>query len=516
MLDKVFGVRKTHPSRLQHAHLVPLRSTAGIHLNEHTALSFSAVWAAVKLISETVALLPWRVFREEGTQKELQAGTQLDVLLHSEPNPEMTSFSFREFIVASALLHGNGYAEIELSRSGEPRALHPIHPRHVQPMRNAQKKLFYRVRSDNGDSVDLPPRQMFHLKGPTIDGVVGRSVISIAKESMGLGIAAEQFSAAFFGNGGTPSYVIKQGNESPDTSLEAASNILESFDRRHRGAKNAGKAAYLEKGFELETVGIPQKDAQFIQQRKFNVTEIARWFRVPPHKIADMEKATFSNIESQERNFVMDSILPWTIRLEQEANHKLVRDLHNITKMNVRGLMRGDSAARGAFYTQLRDLGVFSPNEIRALEDMNPFAGGDLRVIPANMISLERAAQGGGSDPAGAVRGVLLEAHDRMITKEDRASQRAIDSGKDLCAWSQDFYSRHEPQMCDALMIPASTAGDLVGVDADIVRGIVETHVRLHCELSMSAMVSGGWKANGQAAQQTDRLMGRLIGASNV
>lgn len=516
MFDRMFAARRTAPARPQQHHFMPRVSTAGVHITEPTALTLSPVWAAVKVISETVAQLPWRVFLEDGNQRVLQAGTTLDVILHRKPNEEMTPFTFREFMIASALLHGNGYAEIELSRISEPRGLHPIHPLRVQPMRNGKNMLVYRIRSENGEVIDLPPRHIYHLRGPTMDGIVGRSVISIARESMGLGIATEQFSSAFFGNGGTPSYVIQQGADSPDTSKEAAENILESFDRRHKGAHKAGKPAYLERGFELKTVGIPQKDAQFIQQRKFNVTEIARWFRVPPHKIADMDKATFSNIESQERNFVGDSILPWTIRMEQEANAKLVRTPKTSTKMNVRGLMRGDSQARSEFYTKMRDLGALDINEIRALEDMNPISGGDLRLVPLNMVSINRAGAGGGTDPAGAVRGVLLEAHERMITKEDRAAQRAKDSSKDIAAWSQEFYTRHEPQMRDALMVPASAAGDLYGVGVDVVRGIVETHARLHCELSMIGMVDGTWEAEHQAAQQTDRLLGRLIGASDV
>lgn len=517
MLDKIFGARRTAPTRPQFGHFQPRMSAAGIHLDEPTALTFGAVWAAVKVISETVALLPWREFLEDGDQRVLLAGSQLDVLLHKKPNDEMTSFTLKEYMIASALLHGNGYAEIELSRSGEPRGLHPLHPKRVTPMRNSQKKLFYRVRSDNGAVVDIPPRQMFHLKGPTIDGIVGRSVISLAREAWGLGIATEQFAGAFFGNGGTPSYVLQQGLDSPEMDHEGATNMLDSFDKRHRGARNAGKVAFLEGGFELKVIGIPQKDAQFIQQRKFNVTEIARWFRVPPHKIADMDKATFSNIESQERNFVSDSILPWTIRMEQEADAKLIRQPKHTTKMNVRSLMRGDSAARGEFYTKMRDLGALSINQIMALEDMNPIGPvGDLRLVPLNMVSIERAGQGGGTDPAGAVRGVLFEAHDRMITKEDRAVQRAIDAGKDMAAWSQDFYSRHEPQMYAAIMVPASAAGDLYGVDDDVVQGIVETHSKMHCEFAMSSIVAETWNADKQAAKQTDRLLGRLQGASHV
>ena len=479
-------------------------------------MQLPAVWAAVKLISETIALLPWRPFRESGPARILQANSRLDILLHRRPNQEMTPFQFREFLIASTLLHGNGYAEIERSRSGEPVALHPLHPKRVDPQRDTRSNLVYMVRSETGEEVAIPMRQMFHVQGPTRDGIVGRSVIAHARDSIGVGIAADQYAGSFFGNGAIPGLVIKQGNESPDLSKEGADNLLASFEQRHRGSRRFGKPAYLERGFSIEQLGIPQKDAQFIETRKFTVTEIARWFRVPPHKIADMEKATFSNIESQERNFANDAIIPWTTRLEQEANTKLTNANNIVTKLNVNSLLRGDSQARAEFYTKMRDLGALSINEIRALEDLNPIDGGDLRLVPLNMVSLDRAARSGGTDPAGAVRGVLLEAHERMATKESNAVSRAVKSGRDLQKWAVEFYQRHGLQLVSALLPGAMAAGQLADLDSDLIGSLVECHAGAYCAASAKNVIAGCWQGPPSAATQTDQLLGRLMGARDV
>lgn len=520
MLDRILGARSSSPSTPAYgaSWFSSPRAAAGVNVNEDTALSVSAVFGAVKVISETVALLPWRHYRQGDARRELLAGTDVDVLLHRHPNGEMSAFPFREYLIACALLHGNGYAEIERSRSGAAIALHLLHPERVEPKRTTGGVLFYEVRNENGSVAGVPARQMFHLRGPTKDGIVGRSVLSLARESLGVAIAAEKFAGGFFGNGAIPSLFIEQTEAAPKLSKEGAENMLESFERRHKGPGKAGKAALLEQGYTIKPVGIPQKDAQFLETRKFSVTEVARWFRVPPHKIADMERATFSNIEEQERNFVNDAVIPWSARLEQEAAFKLLTRADEFTLLDVRGLLRGKNEDRAKYYTQLRDLGVLSINEIRELEDMNPIEGGDLRLVPLNMVSVQRAGQSGGTDPASAVRGVLLEAHERMFSKEAKAVERTRSSSKDLVAWAQDFYARHEEQLRDALMPGARAVGDLRGLDVDLVAGVVESHAKLLCELSITAAVQGApIEADPKrVAAQTDRLIGRLIGASNA
>lgn len=495
------------------SYFVPLRSTSGIHVDEDTALTFAAVFAATKAISETLAMLPWRVFAEDGERRTLQAGTNLDRVLHRRPNEDMTAFQFKEFQVACALLWGNGYAEIERSNAQEIIGLHPIHPNRVTPTRDDQDRLVYEVSDEMGGTTTIPARQMYHLRGPTRDGVVGRSVISLARESWGLGIASDQFASAFMGNGGTPSFVIRATEGAPEMNAEGAQNLLASFDRRHKGAKNAGKSAYLEKGFEIETVGVPQKDAQFIEQRKHSVVDVARWFRIPPHKIQSMEDATFSNIEQQAIEFVTDSIQPWAERMEQEADAKLVDNPRWITKMNLNGLMRGDSAARSEFYRTMFNIGVFSPNDIRRLEDENPVPGGDIRLVPLNMVSLERAAQEGSTDPAAAMREVLIEAHERMITKECRAVERASGKDKALDEWAAEFYDRHAAQMRDALLPGARALASIVG--ADEADRHVDAHVEQHVEAARRDVVDERWAVWPDCVTpRADALIQRIVGAA--
>jgi len=515
LFDNLFAARSTNAGRVQSSWIMPRKSTAGVVLSEERALMFSAVFASVKVISETVAMLPWRAYRQSGDKRELLAGSILDVTLHRRPNPEMTAFTFKEYLAACALLWGNGYAEIERNGAGEAVHLWPIHPKYVDPVRSGSGALEYSVSSDDGSPpVIIPARQMFHLKGPTTDGIVGRSIISLARESWGLGIAAEEFGAAFFGNGGVPGIVIQQTPEAPTMSAEGAKNMLSSFDSRHKGAANAGKSAYLEKGFKLEKVGIPQKDAQFIETRKFQITDVARWFRLPPHKIGDMEKATFSNIEQQSIDFVVDAIQPWAERLEQEADMKLVVRDSDITKMNLRSLLRGDSAARSEYYTKLFALGALSTNDILALEDMNPVAGGDQRFVPLNMISLQRASQGGGTGNAAAVRGVLVDAHERMIAKESNAIQRALSSGKDMTSWARDFYQRHESQMVDALLPGAHVAAAALDLCTDQVYDLVASHCRLHVQHSLCDIAGDNThKWEKRAGTAADKLLGRIAGA---
>lgn len=386
MLDKILGFGSVTPSSPQQALFSPIRASSGIHMSEEVALTFSAVWAAVKYISETIAMLPWRLHVQEGSGTRVKSESNLDVILNKCVNEEMCAFQFLEFLTASALLHGNGYAEIEFTRGGEVRALWSLHPDRVTPSRDQNNKLVYKVRDTTGKEVSLPMRQMFHLRGPTKDGIVGRSVISLARESWGLGIAAEQFAGGFFGNGAIPSLVVLQSETAPTLSKEGTENLLESFERRHKGAKGAGKPAFLEPGYSIETIGIPQKDAQFLETRQHSITDVARWFRVPPHKIGDMSRATFSNIESQELSAVNDAIMPWCVRLEQEAFVKFLLANNMFTKIDLTGLLRGNSIDRANYYSQMRNLGAMSANEIREAEDMNPVTGGDKYWVPANML----------------------------------------------------------------------------------------------------------------------------------
>lgn len=519
LLDRLFAARSTSPGAQRYSLMLPRKSTAGIVMSEERAMTYGPVFSAVKVITETVAMLPWRAYEVKGESRELQAGSKLDHLLHRQPNSEMTAFTFREYLTQCALLWGNGYAEIEFNMMGQPVALWPLHPSSVTVERTPApwRQLVYKITpDDSGQSVYLPPARMFHLRGPTRDGIVGRSMISAARESWGLGIAAEQFGAAHFGNGGVPGLIIQETAESTkEMSPEAIANMLESFDRRHGGASRAGRSSYLEKDFKIEKVGMPHKDAQFIESRKFQVTEVARWFRLPPHKIGDMEKATYSNIEQQSIDFVMDSIYPWTQRLEQEADMKLHADPNIITKINLLGLLRGDSEMRAKFYKDLWGIGVHSINDVRRLEDMNPVEGGDQRFVPLNMIPLEQASEGRVLDSPNAMRSVLNDAHARLIWKETQAATRAIDQGKDMQRWVQSFYPQHKLQLIEALRPGCEAVAEMLIITEEAIESSLETHCQEFVEASMRDIAAEAslskWEYRATAA--TDQLLQRLAGA---
>lgn len=386
--------------------------------DEQGALQVSAVWSAVRLIAESIAALPWQLFERDGTARNVLDGHNTTLLLNRAPNAEMSAFDARAMLTTSALLRGNGYAEIERDLRGQPVALWPIMPDRVKPHRNRDTGAIVYV-VDRRDEV--PARDMYHLKGPTLNGLTGLSVIEQARFSIATGRAADQFAHGFFENGTHVGAVLKV----PGTLKTDGRENLENSLKRYRGANNRGKALILEQGVEYMAIGIPPEDAQFIEQRRFNVSEIARWFRVPPHKIGDLEKATFSNIEQQAREFVDDALLPWCARLEQEADRKLLGAKQRprlFSRINLRGLLRGDSQAQANFFKQMFDMGVYSQNDIRQLLDENPIPEGDHRFVQLNLQTVEQATAEPEAEPAGfddtiAAR-VFAEVFDRLHRRE--------------------------------------------------------------------------------------------------
>jgi len=393
-------------------------SVAGVEVNDTTAFTYSAFYSCVRIISETVAYLPWRVL-VQGTKKQYAQDNSLDTILHTRPNSEMDAFTFKELLLQHLLAWGNSYSEIERNRRGEVVGLWPIDPSCVYPDRDSKGKLFYQVQTDYNGMIDFAPKDIFSLRGPSRDGIVGYSVIQLAKESISLGLAAESFGAAFFGNGAIPGSVITNDGATKIDST-GVSNLLDTFNRKNKGAKNAMKTNYLEPGMDIKTIGVPPVDAQFLESRKFQLSEMARWFRIPPHKIGDLERSTHSNIEAQNIEFVTDAVIPWVSRMENRANFSLVRDPSmNYTKMNVLGLLRGDSKARAEYYKTLANLGVLSIDEIREKEDMDFLEkDGDLRLVPMNMTTPERAKSGELTQNKAVAKSIFEENAARMVKIE--------------------------------------------------------------------------------------------------
>lgn len=363
----------------------PPHSGAGMPVNDGTALNHATVWACVRIISETVATLGWHVTKGvPGGDRERDYGP-VDWLLNTQSNDEMSAFSWRELALMQTLLSGNHFSEIVRDVSGRPLALWPLDPYNTYAERDEGGALGYRTFNERG-SVFLRPRDVFHLHGLSGNGISGLSVLTVARRSIGSGLALDEFGASFYKNGTQLGIVL----EHPKTLSDGARERLKKDIQDRTGSGNAFRALVAEEGLKLQRTNMTMIDAQFLESRKFQVSEICRWFRVPPHKVADLEKATFSNIEHQAIEFVQDTILPWCKRLEQEADLKLfgvARQGIMRTRLNVDTLLRGDAKSRFEAYGLGRQWGYLSVNDIRHLENMNGIGPeGDRYLEPANMV----------------------------------------------------------------------------------------------------------------------------------
>jgi len=382
----------TKPSSLLRGGIIPAR-TAGVIVDEDTALTYSAVYLAVKIISETLAALPSNVYtRVSGSNDRDIARNHPLAVLMNQPNPEMTGFNFKRTIISHAALRGNGYAFIGRDRSNRPGELQLITPDRVNKGRERDsKKIIYEISNGGGANDYTAEADMFHLPGMGFDGLIGYSIVSLAKRSFALGMAAEQFGTSFYENGAQLGTIIEVP---PEILLDEDGKemLLDTFDAKHRGVKHHHRTALIDQGMKVHSLGIPQKDAQFIESRKFNVTDVARWFNIPPHKLKDLEKATFSNIEEQNIDFVQDTMMPWIINFEQTANWKLIgrNNTRQFLKLNLNGLLRGDTEARGKWYKERFNMGSLSINELRALEDENGIGpDGDKYFMQMNMSTID-------------------------------------------------------------------------------------------------------------------------------
>lgn len=376
------------------------QSAAGKRVNERSAMQTSAVYACVRVISESVASLPLHVYRyNKDGGKEKAIDHPLYHLLHDEPNPEMTAYSFFEVALTHLLLWGNSYSQIIRNGKGEVVGLYPLMPDRMSVDRDEKGHLVYEytISSDDapnnkGSSVLLKQEDVLHVPGLSFDGLVGYSPIAMAKNAIGLGIAAEEYGSKFYANGAAPSGVL----EHPGT-LKDPSKVRESWTQTFGGSANSNKVAVLEEGMKYTPISINPSEAQFLETRNFQITEIARIFRVPPHLIGQLEKATFSNIEQQSLEYVTYTLRPWICRLEQAMVRRLFTEEEKKTyfiKFNVDGLLRGDYQSRMNGYAVARQNGWMSANDIRELENLDRIPaefGGDLYLINGNMTKLEDA-----------------------------------------------------------------------------------------------------------------------------
>ena len=375
-------------------------STSGKPVNEHTAMQMTAVYSCVRILAEAVAGLPLHLYKyTDSGGKEKALSHPLYFLLHDEPNPEMSSFVFRETMMTHLLLWGNAYAQIIRNGKGEVIALYPLMPNRMSVDRDSSGNLYYsytRYSDDaptmNGVAVTLRPRDVLHIPGLGFDGLVGYSPIAMAKNAIGMAIACEEYGAKFFANGAAPGGVL----EHPGT-IKDPQKVRESWNAAYQGSSNSHRVAVLEEGMKYQPIGISPEQAQFLETRKFQINEIARIFRVPPHMVGDLEKSSFSNIEQQSLEFVKYTLDPWVIRWEQAISRALLRSDEKkqyFSKFNVDGLLRGDYVSRMSGYATARQNGWMNANDIRELENLDripPELGGDLYLINGNMTKLADA-----------------------------------------------------------------------------------------------------------------------------
>src|SRR3990167_4995387 len=390
--------RRTNLSLTDHDQWVELGLTAstdsGVSVNAEKALAHSAVFACVRILAETIASLPLIMYERMPRCKRRADKYPLYELLKERPNGDMTSFETWETLQGHLGLWGNAYSLIDYNGAGHVKEILPLRPDRMLQIVNNQGRWAYQYQMPTSEMKWFDEGFIWHLHGLGSDGRIGYSPIQLMRQAIGLGLAAEKYRARFFGNDARPGGVL----EHPGTlSPEAHTRMREDWEAKHSGVSKSHKVAILEEGTKWAAVGIPPEDSQFIETRKFQLQEIARMYRIPPHMLADLDRATFSNIEHQSIEFVVHSIRPWLVRWEQSIKQRLMieRDRSRfLYEFLVDGLLRGDIVARYAAYAQGRQNGWLSANDIRELENMNPVDGGDVYLVPLNLIP----ARSAGSD----------------------------------------------------------------------------------------------------------------------
>ena len=360
------------------------QSDSGSAVNESTAMKVGAFFAAVRVLTESIASLPLEVYRRlEGGGKERATEERIYNLLHSQPNSWQTSFEFRELLTYHLIMRGNAYA-YKSRAGGVVRELIPINPDQVVVEQDANYRLTYKFIPAERSKIPvlLTQEDVVHIRGLSIDGVTGVSLLTWGREVIGGALGQQKHGNRLWKNGANPGMALMH----PQTLSENAHKRLrESFDQRYSGSDNAGKTLIVEEGMKIERLSMTNDDAQFLESRKFSRSEISGITRVPPHMIGDLERATFSNIEHQDLAFVKHALRPWLVRWEQALTRDLFRGSDLLPEFNVDGLARGDLKSRYQAYAIGRNWGWLSANDIREKENLNPIEGGDEYLHPLNM-----------------------------------------------------------------------------------------------------------------------------------
>lgn len=471
LLSELFE-KRAHPSQAINWALYGFwgygnESYTGITVSEENMLDATAVWAAVRTLAETIASLPLHLYeRLKPRGKKRATEHPLYPVLHIKPNPEMTSMVYRETIAGHVVMWGTSYSEIDRDGYGAIRALWPLLPGNMD-IKRFDGELTYVYRLPDGSTKMFDTDSILRISGFSKNGLIGYSPVNVGREAIGLSLALEEFGARFFGNGAKPPIAL----EHPEAlSPEAYDRLRESWEKRHEGLSNAHRVAILEEGMKLKEFGVSPEDAQALESRKFQVTEVARIFNVPPHMLKDLEKSTFSNIEHQGLEFVIYTIRPWLVRFEQAYSMQLLTEQELNTyffEHLVDGLLRGDMESRSKAYATGRQWGWWSANDVREMENQNPVDGGDIYLVPLNMApTTDFVSQTNGrvknrsieqrtmKPPVGRDRvarvyyPLFVDAAQRIINKETIAIKRATKKHlkqrdlKSLNEWITKFYEQ--------------------------------------------------------------------------
>lgn len=484
---------------------VGMYSAAGENVTPSTAMKLSVVYACANVLATSIASLPMKVYRSLPTGGKAPAPDHpLWKVLHDQPNGWQTSFEFREMMMWHLVLRGNAYAFI-VAHAGDVEQLIPIHPDRVNVERLLNGRLRYQVRNEQTGRYDpYTQDEIFHLRGPSLDGIVGVSVITYARESIGEALATESYGSTYFGNGARPGIVLTTDQK---LNSEQMKLVRDQWNAVHQGPANAHKTAVMSNGLKPSVIGVTNEDSQFIELRGWKIADLCRWFRMQPHKVHDLSRSTFSNIEEQNIEHVSDTLRPWGVRWEQSIKRDLIEDPEIFVEINFDGLLRGNSAARASSLSTRFINGNLSINEWKAIENENPIEGGDgdryfvqKNLIPVDKIDeqLDIDAQqaagqmGKGNQPEdldqeesamapqpitishdaeAAFDCLIVDASERIANAEIRdledKAKRADEDPERFRAWSEDFYANKHRTYVTRQLAPIIKAFRLRDVTAE-------------------------------------------------
>lgn len=536
--------RRSHPSNPDRWLLRAFgqESAAGVVVNEETALSATAVWAGVRIISETLAMLPLELYERKGDRSKSQArNLTLWKVIHDEPNPEQTSFEFRDMQQGFLLLWGNCYAQKIYNGRGEVIELWPLVPWRVTPERTRSGSLAYRVElpGQSGVMATLPADDVLHIRGFTSSGLLGDNIVQKFRNAIGLSLASEEFGAKFFSNGLAPSGALKHPGK---LGADGRKNLRDSFTESNGGVSKAHRMMILEEGLEWFPMSVSPEKAQALETRKFQVTEVSRILRLPPHLLYDLERSTNNNIEHQGQEFVTYSMQPWLTRWEQRLNRSLLLPNQRskyFTQFETKALLRGDSAARASFYKEMSAVGAYSANDIRNHEGEEPVEGGDQRFVQMNLVPLEmvgalaeaqikaKSAPPADPDPVepepksdarAALLPVVRAEVERIVRRQVKAVTNAAKKPvQEFRVWADGFFEKESETAGESLAPAITSLSALTGrslnvreialEDMETVRHQVRTALATPDEFDWRMTeILGEWET-----ERVDRLTSRIL-----